>query len=84
MKHISPGRLVELDGLLQELRLLPALKEKNPGVFYRKSKAFLHFHEHESDLYADARLTGPDFDRFKCTTKTAQQSLLKKIKTALN
>jgi hypothetical protein len=45
MKHAGPSALDQLDALLDELRDLPGLREKSPGVFYRGSRAFLHFHE---------------------------------------
>jgi hypothetical protein len=59
MKHVSPGGLDELEGLLRQLRAIDGLTEKKRGVFYRGSRAFLHFHEDGSDLYAEQRLSGP-------------------------
>ena len=45
MKHAGPSALAEMDALLGELRKLEGLTERRPGVFYRRSRAFLHFHE---------------------------------------
>jgi hypothetical protein len=39
-----------------------ALAEKRPGIFYRKGKAFLHFHEDRAGLFADLR-GGNDWQR---------------------
>jgi hypothetical protein len=41
------------------------LQEKKTGIFYRKGKAYLHFHESaDGELYADIRLiTDADFVR---------------------
>ena len=63
MKHISSEKLDKLEGLLAELRKREGLKEKKRGVFYRKSKAFLHFHEDPAGLFVDVRLGPFDFDR---------------------
>ncbi len=57
--------------------------EKGRGVFYRKSRAFLHFHEDSTGLYADLRLVGEDFDRFKVDSPGEQDALIAKIKAAL-
>jgi hypothetical protein len=45
VKHAGAETIQRLAGLLTELRQRPLLKEKTPGAFYVKSKAFLHFHE---------------------------------------
>lgn len=63
MKHAGPAALDELEPLLARLRDLPRLTEKSRGVFYRGSKAFVHFHEDPSGLYADVRRADGDFDR---------------------
>ena len=52
MRHASAETLEEIEPLLHELRSVPGLVEKSPGVFYRKSKAFLHFHEDPTGLHA--------------------------------
>lgn len=56
MKHAGPEALLALAPLLAELRQRPALREKSPGVFYLKSKAFAHFHEDPAGLFADVRI----------------------------
>ena len=68
MKHVSSEGLDKLEGLLAELCKREGLKEKKRGVFYRKSKAFLHFHEDPAGLFVDVRLGGPDFDRYPASS----------------
>jgi hypothetical protein len=55
MKHAGMGALDQLDELLSALRERPALKERSRGVFYRGGKAWLHFHDDPTGLYADLR-----------------------------
>ena len=94
MKHVSPDGLDRLEPLLDDLRSLArredaGLKEKKRGVFYRKSRAFLHFHEHPGDtgqpmlLFADVRLGGVDFDRHPATTRREQRALLELIREVI-
>ncbi len=82
MKHVSSGGLDELDDLLRELRGMDNLKEKKRGVFYRGSRAFLHFHEDASGLYADVRIDA-DFERMRVTTKAERTRLLSATRAAL-
>ena len=65
MKHAGAAALDALEPLLGRLRALPGLKEKSRGVFYRGSRAFLHFHEDPTGFYADLRNAAGDFDRFR-------------------
>ena len=83
MKHASPQALERLARHLDELRGLSGLQERKPGVFYRRSRAFLHFHEDGDDLYADVRISGADFERFRVTSRTEQQALLRHLRVAL-
>jgi hypothetical protein len=39
--------------LLDQIRQRQGLTEKKPGIFYRRSKSFLHFHEDKEGLFAD-------------------------------
>lgn len=55
MKHATAETLAQLTDLLTQLRAVPGLVEKRPGVFYRKGRAFLHFHEDPAGLFADVR-----------------------------
>lgn len=83
MKHASPSSLDRIEPLLENLRQENGLKEKKRGVFYRRSRAFLHFHEDAGEIYADVRLEGPDFDRFRCCTPDEQRDLLQRIRACL-
>jgi hypothetical protein len=82
MKHAGPQTLDLLNDLLVKVRAYKVLIEKNRGTFYRKSSAFLHFHEDPQGLFADIR-AGADWQRFPVTTKAQQKTLLVVIKTAL-
>lgn len=84
MKHATTTALDQLDALLNQLRVLPGLKERSRGVFYRRSQAFLHFHEDPAGLFADLRdQTGKDFDRYDVTVATGQATLLDAVQTRL-
>jgi hypothetical protein len=67
VKHAGPEALQGIEPLLQEIRTLPGLVEKKPGVFYRNSRAFLHFHEDPTGMYADVR-AGEEFARHRVET----------------
>jgi hypothetical protein len=58
MKHAGEAALIRIEALLLELRAIEGLVEKRPGVFHRKSAAFLHFHEDPSGIFADVRIGG--------------------------
>ncbi|TAJ73535.1 MAG: hypothetical protein EPO51_04795 [Phenylobacterium sp.] len=77
MKHASPAALDALEPLLADLRTLAGLAEKSRGVFYRKGRAFLHFHEDPKGLFADVRETaGLDFERIDITEAAGRARLL--------
>jgi len=82
MKHAGPNALDKAEPLLVELRRRAALKEISRGVFYRGSEAFLHFHEHGLELYADVRCAR-DFERFPATTTVERKALLRRVDSAL-
>ena len=78
MRHATTAALDELEPLLCRLRQLDGLIEKKRGVFYRRGKAFLHFHEDPSGLHADVRLE-TDFERFRVQTSDEQSELLRRV-----
>ena len=82
MKHAGQAALDRLEALLVELRAQPGLKERARGTFYRGGRAFLHFHEHGEEFFADMRV-GEDFSRFPSTTAAQRAALLKTIRKAL-
>jgi hypothetical protein len=83
MKHASPATIERLGPLLEKVRSLGRLSEKKPGIFYLKSRAFLHFHEDGDEIYADLRLDGSDFERLPCTNRRDQQALVTSIRDHL-
>jgi hypothetical protein len=83
MRHITPARLDTIAPLLARLRALPDLVERKRGVFYRRSRAFLHFHEDGDDVYADVRLEGVDFERRRVTRRSEQDALVRAVKQVL-
>jgi hypothetical protein len=68
---------------LREIRLIPGLDERSRGVFYRKSRAFLHFHEDPSGIHGDVRIDA-EFERHRAETATEQLALLELIRSAAN
>jgi hypothetical protein len=84
MKHATTLALDELEPLLAKLRQLPGLKERSRGIFYLKSRAYLHFHEDPAGLFADIRSAdGKDFDRLNVDAAEAREALFKRAKAAL-
>lgn len=83
MKHASPRTLDTLSNLLSEVRVLPGITEKKAGIFYKSGKAFLHFHEDPTGLFADARLEGPEFTRFSVNSEDEVKSLLSALREKL-
>ena len=80
MKHAGAEALDRLEPLLVDVRAIAGLVEKNRGCFYRKSKAFLHFHEDPTGLYADVRLA-ETFDRLRVETASERARFLAKIRS---
>jgi hypothetical protein len=82
VRHAGPACLDGIEPLLARVRLLDGLVEKTRGVFYRRSGAFLHFHEDPSGTHADVRLV-EEFERFRVETAEEQEQLLTAIKRTL-
>ena len=80
MRHATAEGLDQVEPMLAQLRLVPGLVEKNRGTFYRKSQAFLHFHEDPSGLHADVRFN-EEFERVRVESDAEQQALLSRIRT---
>ena len=83
MKHAGRDTLSRLMPLLIELRKRAALREKAAGVFYLKSKAFLHFHDDPAGIFADVKLDLKTYSRVRATTITEQKTLLRRIEKSL-
>jgi len=84
MKHATTESLDRIDPVLVRIRSFETLKEKVRGVFYFKSRAFLHFHEDDGNMYADVRLGGSDFERFCIDSSAGQNRLLTAIRSQLS
>lgn len=83
MRHARDEDLDQLEELLIELRALDALTEKARGVFYLRSRAFLHFHADPSGMFADVRTdSAMDFLRVRVSTKAEQRRLLTSVRRA--
>lgn len=76
MKHAGRETIDRLKRLLRSLRAIPGLIEKSPGIFYRRSSAFLHFHEDPAGIFADIKL-GDDWQRMPVNSSRDQTALLK-------
>ena len=78
MRHARPAALDQIEPLLAQLRAIAGLREKSRGIFYRGSKAFLHFHEDPAGLFADIRSAdGGDFERLQVDEPGAKDALVK-------
>jgi hypothetical protein len=83
MKHAGKEAIARLVPLLSRIRKRDPLVERRPGVFYLKSRAFLHFHEDSKGLFADIKLSD-DFSRFPVNTLRQQTNLLGRIDRVLS
>jgi hypothetical protein len=82
VRHAGSDSLDGIETFLVQLRDLPGVVEKKRGVFYRRSKAFIHFHEDPTGMYADVRLAD-EFDRFRVQTPDEQDALLARIRAVV-
>lgn len=82
MKHAGDAALDLLDPLLGEIRALEGLVERKRGVWYRKSRAFLHFHEDPAGLFADLRI-GAAFVRFRVSSAAERRAFLRCVRKSL-
>jgi len=79
MRHARDLDLDRIDALLEQVRLRKGLNEKKRGIFYRASRAYLHFHEDHSALFADLRQRDGEFARFDVTGPEGQAVLLARL-----
>ena len=84
MKHASHASVARLAPLLEELRAISSLVERTPGSFYRRSAAFLHFHEDPTGLFADVKLNLAGFERLPVNTRVERAALLRAVRRALS
>ena len=82
MKHAGHAALAAAENMLCAIRKHESLTEKKYGVFYRRSEAFLHFHEAPAGLFADLKVSGA-WRRFPVNTREEQQNFLAAVEAAL-
>jgi len=75
MKHATGAALGTISDLLEHIRKRQELREKKLGVFYRKSKAFLHFHEDPAGMFADINV-GDRYERFPVNSAPERKKFL--------
>jgi hypothetical protein len=69
---------MKVTDLLTHLRSTGQLTERKLGVFYRKGKPFLHFHEDPTGIYADLRHDG-GWERLAVNSSAEKQRLCRRI-----
>ncbi len=70
--------------MLAALRRIPQLTEKKTGTFYRRSKAFVHFHDDPTGPYADVRTdVAGDFERVRVRTSAERRRFLARVRAAI-
>ena len=81
MKHAGAPALAHLAPLLGAIRRAvgTALVERKPGTFYRRSAAFLHFHEDPAGLFADLKQGDGTWQRFEINSPAQQAELLRAV-----
>jgi hypothetical protein len=82
MKHATDAALDRLEPLLEEIRALDGLVERKRGIWHRRSRAFLHFHEDPEGFFADLR-QGAGFVRHRVSTAAEQRAFLRALRRSL-
>ena len=84
MKHAGAAALDTIEPLLASIRNVGGLREKSRGIFYLKSKAFLHFHEDPAGMFVDIRAQDrKDFDRMNIDDPGVRDAVLARVKAAV-
>jgi hypothetical protein len=83
VKHAGATTLAELSALLEQLRRITGITERKPGIFYRGSAAFLHFHEDPKGLFADVKINGVEFERMSVNTEHERVALVRAVRSAM-
>ena len=58
MARADAEALRSLLPVLRQLREIKGLQEKQPGIFYARRDAFIHFHEEGGVVHADLKKPG--------------------------
>jgi len=70
-----------LQPVLRQLREIKGVKETQPGTFYARRDAFIHFHNEGGVLHADLKKPGGSgFNRFPLATPAEQRRLVDEAK----
>ncbi len=81
MARAGTDALKALLPVLRPLREIKGLKENQPGTFYARRDAYIHFHEEDGALYADLKKPGGSgFDRFALATPPEQRRFVDEAK----
>ena len=81
MARADAESLKPLALLLRQLREIKGVKETQPGTFYARRDAFIHFHDEGGVLHADLKKPGgAGFDRFPLATPADQRKLVDEAK----
>lgn len=78
MKHATDLALDRVEDLLIAVRKVSGLTEKKRGVFYRKGKAVLHFHEDPAGMFADLRVEA-EWERFHVSDPEGHKAFLGRL-----
>lgn len=84
MKHPGEAALIAIEPMLGELRKLEGIQERKRGVFYRKSSAFIHFHEDPAGLFADLRKPDGEWLRMPVNTAAERRRLVREAREILD
>ena len=82
MKHAGSAALDSIENLLDALRQRSALRERKRGIFYLKSRSFLHFHEDPEGVFADVAHAGATV-RLRVQTHPERKALLSHVDAIL-
>ena len=76
----------DLEGMTQEqlvdaLRAIDGLVDvgRDPPNFHFRARPFLHFHRHETGIYADVRFGTGDFEPIWVSTPREREALLARV-----
>lgn len=81
MARAGPDALKALSPLLRQLREIKGVKETQPGTFYARRDAYIHFHDDDGRLSADLKKPGgAGFDRFPLASAPEQRTFVDEAK----
>ena len=82
MKHATDAALDQLEPLLAKIRAIEGIDERKRGIWHRKSRGFLHFHEDPAGFFADLK-QGDHFVRHRVSTVGEQRAFLRALRRSL-